>query len=1049
MIERIIHWSVTNRIFVLLCTVIMIGAGLFAIKNTPIDAIPDLSDVQVIIKTSYPGQSPQVVEDQVTYPLTSAMLSVPGASTVRGFSFFGDSYVYVIFDDKTDAYWARSRVLEYLSQVSGTLPDAAKPQIGPDATGVGWVYLYALVDRTGQHDLSQLRAIQDWFLKFELQTVPGVSEVASLGGMVKQYQVTVDPNKLRAYNIPLSHIQRAITQGNHIVGASVIEMAEAEYMVVTNGYIENLEDLAAIPLGLNAQGTPLQLRDVADIHLGPQMRRGIAELNGEGEVASGIIVMRSGGNAQQTIEGVKAKLKRLQASLPKGVEVVTVYDRSELISSAVNNLWSKLAEELLIVALVCAAFLFHLRSSLVAVISLPLGILMAFVIMYWQGINANIMSLGGIAIAIGAMTDGAIVLIENMHKHIERTPLTPENRWHIVAKSASEVGPALFFSLLIITVSFLPVFILEAQEGKMFAPLAYTKTFAMAASAGLAVTLIPVLMGYFIRGKILSEKRNPLNRVLVALYLPLLHKVLAYPKTTLMVFVLVAMVGFYPLTKLGTEFIPPLDEGDLMYMPTTYAGLSVGEARQILQQTDKLIYTVPEVLTVFGKIGRADTATDPAPLTMIETFIQFKPKNQWRTGLTTEQLRDELNQVVQFPGLSNAWVMPIKTRIDMLATGIKTPVGIKVAGGDLNVIQGIGQKIEKILGALPGTASVYAERVAGGRYIKVDINRDLAARYALNIADVQQVVATAIGGLNVSQSVEGLERYPINLRYPQDYRDSPEQLALLPIVTPSGQHIALADVAKVYIEDGAPGIKSENARINGWIYIDLDANTDIGGYVDRATQALANSLTLPVGYSLSWAGQYEYMQRAKQKLAYVVPLTLAIIIILLYLSFRRLAEVVMIMLTLPFALIGGLWLVYLLNFNLSVAVGVGFIALAGVAIEIGVLMVVYLNQSYQQIQSASPDSASPLNNKQLIQAIEQGAGMRIRPIVMTVATVILGLLPVMVGSGTGSEIMSRIAAPMVGGMFSALLLSLILVPVVYMLWQQFLTKSTKNKQPNT
>lgn len=1043
MIEAIIHWSVKNRFFVLLCSAIVVAWGLFAIKNTPVDAIPDLSDVQVIIKTSYPGQSPQVVEDQVTYPLTTAMLSVPGATTVRGFSFFGDSYVYVIFADKTDLYWARSRVLEYLSQVAANLPEAAKPQIGPDATGVGWVYLYALVDRSGLHDLSQLRSIQDWFLKFELQTVTGVSEVASIGGMVKQYQVNVDPDKLRAYGIPLSLIQTAIKQGNQEVGASVIEMAEAEYMVSATGYIKNVDDLGAIPLGLNAQGTPLQLRDVADIRLGPQMRRGIAELNGEGEVAGGVVVMRSGGNAQQTIAGVKTKLDSLKAGLPDGVEVVTVYDRSELITRAVDNLWSKLAEELLIVTLVCAAFLFHLRSSLVAVISLPMGILVAFIIMHWQGINANIMSLGGIAIAIGAMTDGAIVLIENMHKHIEKTPLTDKNRWQIVAKSASEVGPALFFSLLIITVSFLPVFILEAQEGKMFAPLAYTKTFAMAASAGLAITLIPVLMGYFIRGKIPNEQRNPLNRGLTALYLPVLKRALAWPKTTLVILLVLGLIGFYPLSKLGSEFIPPLDEGDLMYMPTTYAGLSIGKARELLQQTDKLIYTIPEVKNVFGKIGRADTATDPAPLTMVESFIQFKPKSEWRAGLTIEQLRHELDQAVQIPGVTNAWVMPIKTRIDMLATGIKTPVGIKIAGADIKVIQRIGQDIEKILTVMPGTASVYSERVAGGRYIKVDINREQAARYGLNISDVQQVVATAIGGMNVSQSVEGLERYPINLRYPQSYRDSPEQLALLPIVTKNGQRIALADVARVYIEDGPPGIKSENARINGWTYIDID-NIDVGTYVENASVLLADLLDLPSGYSISWAGQYEYMQRAKEKLSYVIPLTLAIIVILLYLNFRRFTEVAIILLTLPFALIGGIWLVYLLDFNLSVAVGVGFIALAGVAVEIGVLMLVYLNQSYAQLMAESEKSGTAPNKNELTDAILQGAGMRVRPIVMTVATVIFGLLPVIYGSGTGSEIMSRIAAPMVGGMVSALLLSLLLVPVVYMLWRQNLTKRNKN-----
>jgi Cu(I)/Ag(I) efflux system membrane protein CusA/SilA len=1035
MIERVIHWSINNRFFVLLATFIIIGLGLFALRNTPVDALPDLSDVQVIIKTSYPGQSPQVIEDQVTYPLTTAMLSVPGAKTVRGFSFFGDSFVYIIFDDKTDLYWARSRVMEYLSQVAPRLPSAAKPQLGPDATGVGWIYLYALIDRTGKHDLSQLRSIQDWFLKFELQTVPGVSEVASIGGMVKQYQIIVDPDKLRAYGIPLSLIQLAIKQGNQEVGASVIEMAEAEYMVSASGYIQSIQDLALIPLGINNKGTPLLLRDVADIRLGPQMRRGIAELNGEGEVAGGVVVMRFGENAQQTIAGVKQKLATLKDSLPEGVEVVTVYDRSDLITRAIENLWSKLGEELLIVALVCAVFLFHIRSSIVAVISLPIGILVSFIIMYWQGVNANIMSLGGIAIAIGAMTDGAIVMIENMHKHMEKTPLTNENRWQVVAKSASEVGPALFFSLLIITVSFLPVFILEAQEGRMFAPLAFTKTYAMAASAGLAITLVPVLMGYFIRGKIVSEKKNPLNRLLVAIYLPVLRLVLHYPKSTVLATVLIAVVGFYPINKLGSEFIPPLDEGDLMYMPTTYAGLSIGKAREILQQTDKLIATVPEVKHVFGKIGRAETATDPAPLTMIETFIKLKPRDQWRAGMTTEKLRGELDDLVQIPGLTNAWVMPIKTRIDMLATGIKTPVGIKVAGSDLAVIQRIGQDIEQILSQMPGTASVYSERVAGGRYIKVDIKRELASRYGLNISDVQQVISTAIGGMNVSESVEGLERYPINLRYPQSYRDSPEQLALLPIVTPSGQRIALADVAKIYIEDGPPGIKSENARINGWTYIDIQ-DIDVGSYVENATQKLSRELDLPTGYSLSWAGQYEYMQRAKYKQAYVLPLTLAIIVILLYLNFRNFAEVAIIIGTLPLALIGGVWLLYLEGFNLSVASGVGFIALAGVAAEIGVIMLVYLNQSYSELMKIHQKNNTLPSLDELVETVMQGAGLRIRPVMMTVATIMLGLLPVLYGSGTGSEVMSRIAAPMVGGMASALVLSLIIVPVVYLLWRK-------------
>ncbi|MBB1451497.1 efflux RND transporter permease subunit [Pseudoalteromonas sp. SG43-1] len=1035
MITAIIRWSVGNRFFVLLLTLILLGGGLFALKNTPVDALPDLSDVQVIIKTTYPGQAPQVVQDQVTFPLTTAMLSVPGAQTVRGFSFFGDSYVYVIFDEKTDLYWARSRVQEYLSQAANRLPDSATPELGPDATGVGWIYLYALIDKTNKHDISQLRSLQDWFLKFELQTVPGVSEVASVGGMVKQYQVNVEPDKLRAYGIPLSLIQTAIQQGNQEMGASVVEMAEAEYMVTSTGYIKSVADLEAIPLGVNANGTALQLRDVADIRVGPQMRRGIAELNGEGEVTGGIVIMRYGENAQKTIELVKAKLESLKKGLPEGVEIVPVYDRSNLINNAVDNLTSKLIEELIVVALVCVVFLFHVRSSLVAIITLPLGILTAFIIMYWQGINANIMSLGGIAIAIGAMTDGAIVMIENMHKHMEKTPLTNENRWEVVAKSASEVGPALFFSLLIITVSFMPVFILEAQEGRMFAPLAYTKTYAMAASAGLAITLVPVLMGYFIRGKVISEQKNPVNRLLVAAYRPLLNWVLKFPKMTLVLAVVVSVIGFYPVNKIGSEFIPPLDEGDLMYMPTTYPGLSVGKAREILQQTDKLIATVPEVKTVFGKVGRAETATDPAPLTMIETFIQLKPKNEWREGMTLEKLKKELDGLVKFPGLTNAWVMPIKTRIDMLATGIKTPVGIKVAGPKLSEIQKIGQQIEVLLKDVQGTASVYSERVAGGRYIKVDINREKAARYSLNISDIQQVVSTAIGGTNVTQTVEGQERYPVNLRYPQAYRDSPEELMLLPIVTPTGQRIALGDVANVFIEDGPPGIKSENARLNGWSFIDIDG-VDIGTYVEHAQQVLDKDLILPAGYSITWAGQYEYMQRAKDKLTYVLPLTLAIIIVLLYLNFRSFAEVTIIMATLPLAMIGGVWLMYLEGFNFSVAVGVGFIALAGVAVEIGVIMLVYLNQAYQEKCIEAEQADKPLSLVQLQQAIIEGAGLRVRPVMMTVATIIIGLLPVLYGTGTGSEVMSRIAAPMVGGMGSAIVLTLLVIPAVYLLWRK-------------
>lgn len=1035
MIKSVIRWSVSNRFFVLLATLILVGVGAFAVKNTPVDALPDLSDVQVIIKTSYPGQAPQVVEDQVTYPLTTAMLSVPGAKTVRGYSFFSDSYVYVIFDEDTDAYWARSRVLEYLSQVAPKLPSNARPQLGPDATGVGWVYLYALVDRTGNHNLSELRSMQDWFLKYELQTVEGVSEVAALGGMVKQYQVKVDPEKLRAFNIPLAHIQNAIQRGNREVGASVVEMAEAEYMVRASGYIDSVSDLESIPLGVDENGTPLLLKDVADVGVGPQMRRGIAELNGEGEAVGGIVVMRFGENAQKTIDGVKQKLEELKSGLPEGVDIVTVYDRSGLISDAVESLWKSVIEELAIVAFICVIFLFHVRSSLVAVISLPLGILTAFIVMYWQGINANIMSLGGIAIAIGAMLDGAIVMIENMHKHMEKTPLTAENRWRVVADSASEVGPALFFSLLIITVSFMPVFTLEAQEGRMFSPLAFTKTYAMAASAALAVTVIPVLMGYFIRGKVTPEGKNPLNRLLIAGYKPLLKGILKYPKTAVGGALVILAVGVWPIDKIGSEFIPDLDEGDLMYMPTTYPGLSIGKARELLQQTDKLIKTVPEVKTVFGKIGRADTATDPAPLTMVETFIQLKPKDQWRDGMTTEKLKKELDALVKFPGLTNAWVYPIKTRIDMLSTGIKTPVGIKVAGADLNEIQKIGQQLEAILDDVDGTASVYSERVAGGRYVKVDIKREQAARYGLNIEDVQQVVATAIGGMNVSETIEGLERYPINLRYPQDYRDSPEELKKLPLVTPNGQRISLADVADVYVELGPPAIKSENARLNGWTFVDIEG-VDVGTYVEKAMKVVEQELELPAGYSVTWSGQYEYMERAKEKLTYVIPLTLAIIIVLLYMNFRNVTEIAIILGTLPLALVGSIWLMYLLDYNFSVAVAVGFIALAGVTVEIGILMLTYLNQSYNEYEKSQLEHGKALTKEGLSLAVMEGAGLRVRPVMMTAVSTIAGLLPIMFSTGTGAEVVSRIAAPMVGGMISAVILTLLVLPAVYYLWRK-------------
>ena len=1035
MIASVINWSVQNRFLVMLAAVLLTGFGLYSVSKTPVDALPDLSDVQVIVKTSYPGQAPQVVEDQVTYPLTTAMLSVPGAVTVRGYSFFGDSYVYIIFDEDTDMYWARSRVLEYLSQVIPSLPESARPQLGPDATGVGWVYLYALVDRTGNNDLSQLTTLQNWFLKYELQTVPGVSEVSTVGGMVKQYQVKVNPEKLRAFGIPLSHIQNSIKRGNKEIGASVIEVAEAEYIVRSTGYIQSREDLLSIPLGLDVNGTPVLMRDVASVELGPQARRGVVELNGNGETIGGIVVMRFGENAQETINGVKAKLEELQSSLPEGVEVVTVYDRSGLIERAVNNLGFKLLEEFFVVAVVCMIFLFHVRSSLVAIISLPVGILTAFIVMYFQGINANIMSLGGIAIAIGAMIDGAIVLIENMHKHMERTPLTPENRWEIVARSASEVGPALFFSLLIITVSFVPVFALEAQEGRMFAPLAFTKTYAMAASAALAVTLVPVLMGYFIRGKVLPEHKNPINRLLVAVYMPALKLVLRFPLATVLASVLVLVVGLWPATKIGSEFIPNLDEGDLMYMPTTYPAISIAEARRLIQQTDKLIATVPEVKTVFGKVGRADTATDPAPLTMVETFIQLKPKDQWRDGMTTDKLKQELNSLIRFPGVTNAWVMPIKTRIDMLATGIKTPVGIKVAGPDLSVIQRIGKRLEEILEKVPGTSSVYSERVAGGRYIKVDIDRERAARYGLNIDDVQQVVASAIGGINVAQTIEGLERFPVNLRYPEDYRDSPEKLKQLPVVTESGQRISLADVADIRVEDGPPSIKSENARLNGWSYVDIEG-VDIGTYVQQAQAAVKEELDLPAGYSVNWSGQYEYMLRAKQKLTLVVPVTLVVIVLLLFLNFGRFAEVGIILVTLPFALVGAFWLMYLLGYNFSVAVGVGFIALAGVAVEIGVIMLVYLNQSYESMLETCEKSGLKPRRETLRHAVLHGAGMRVRPIMMTAAAIIGGLVPVMMGGGTGSEVMGRIAAPMIGGMISAVILALLVIPVGYYLWRR-------------
>jgi len=963
------------------------------------------------------------------------MLAVPGAVTVRGYSMFGDSFVYVIFEDGTDLYWARSRVLEYLSQISPSLPEAARPALGPDATGVGWVYEYALVDRTGQHDLAQLRSLQDWFLKFELQTVEGVSEVATIGGMVKQYQVVLDPTRARAYGLSIAEVKQAIQRANQEVGGSVIELAEAEYMVRSRGYLQGIEDLELVPLGVSDNGTPILLSDVAEIRLGPQIRRGIAELNGEGEVVGGVIIMRFGGNALATIAAVKEKLTMLEASLPAGVEIVETYDRSELIKSAVTNLEHKLVEEFIVVAIVTAIFLFHLRSSLVIIISLPIGILAAFAIMRTQGINANIMSLGGIAIAIGAMVDAAIVMVENVHKHMEKTKITDSNRWEVIQKASVEVGPPLFFSLLIITFSFLPVFALEAQEGRMFAPLAYTKTYAMAASAGLAITLVPVLMGYFIRGHILPEHKNPINRGLITAYRPFVNLVMRHPVKILVASLVIAISGAWPLMQLGSEFMPELDEGTLLYMPSTFPGVSVGEAAEILQQTNKLIRTVPEVATVFGKIGRADTATDPAPLSMIETTIQLKPESEWRPGMTTDKLIEQLDAVVQLPGITNAWVMPIKNRIDMLATGIKTPVGIKVAGPDLNVIQEIGQRIEQVIEPIPGTVSVFSERTAGGRYIDIDIDRKAAARFGLNVADVQEVVAAAIGGINVTETVEGLERYPVNLRYPREARDSVADIRQLPIVTPTGAHVPLGAVAKVAVIDGPPMLKSENARLNGWTYIDIKGR-DLGSYVAEAQQAVAEKVELPPGYSLTWSGQFEYMERAMERMQLVVPVTLVIIFLLLYLAFQRVGEAILIMATLPFALIGGLWLLYLLDYNLSVAVGVGFIALAGVAAETGVVMLVYLDQALKARREVAATEGRPVTVKELSDAVIEGALLRVRPKIMTVTAIIAGLLPIMWGTGTGSEIMRRIAAPMVGGMVSATLLTLVVIPAAFLVWKR-------------
>ena len=1032
MIARCIRWSVDNRVLVLLASMLLTVMGLWSASKTPLDALPDLSDVQVIVRTSWPGQSPQLIENQVTYPLTTTMLSVPGAKTVRGYSFFGDSYVYIIFEDGTDQYWARSRVLEYLSQAQARLPAQAKAVLGPDATGVGWVYEYALVDSSGKHDLSQLRTLQDWFLKYELKTVENVAEVASIGGMVRQYQVVLDPERLRAYNITHAQVIDAIGQSNQEAGGSVVELAEAEYMVRTNGYLRGIADFKLIPVATSAAGIPVYLGDLARIQIGPEMRRGLAELNGEGEVVGGVIIMRSGRNALTTIDAVKAKLRNLQASLPPGVEIVSVYDRSELINRAVQNLSTKLLEEFLVVAVVCAFFLFHLRSALVAVISLPLGILAAFIIMRMQGINANIMSLGGIAIAIGAMVDAAIVMVENAHKHLEawrheHAGVEPdsESRWRVITESAVEVGPALFFSLLIITLSFVPVFSLQAQEGRLFAPLAFTKTYAMAAAAGLAITLIPVLMGYFLRGRLPNERENPINRGLIRAYEPMLAMVLKRPVATLLVAGFVVLLSLWPLSQLGGEFMPPLDEGDMLYMPTALPGLSIAKASQLLQQTDRLIKTVPEVDSVFGKAGRADTATDPAPLEMFETTIRFKPREQWRAGMTPDLLVEELDRVVSIPGLSNIWVPPIRNRIDMLATGIKSPVGVKVSGASLAVIDRVAADIEQALKTVPGVSSVFAERLSGARYIDVDIHRQQAARYGLSMTDVQSIVSSAIGGANIGETVDGLQRFPINVRYPRDSRDSLASLQNLPIVTASGAQIRLADVATLRIVDGPPMLRSENARLSGWIYVDVRGR-DLRSAVNAMQKVVADRVQLPPAYAISWSGQFEFLERASARLMWVVPATLIIIFVLLYMTFRRFDEALLIMLTIPCALAGGVWLLLLLGHHVSVASGVGFIALAGVAAEFGVIMLLYLKQAWQRRVSQGLSSKADL-----LDAIHEGALLRVRPKAMTVAVIIAGLLPIMWGSAAGSEVMQRIAAPLIGGMITAPLLSLLVVPVAF------------------
>ncbi len=1047
MIKKIIEFSIRDRLLILIGTAIIAAAGLWTLQNTPLDAIPDLSDVQVIIYTKYPGQSPQVVEDQVTYPLTTAMLQVPKSKVVRGYSFFGLSFVYIIFEDGTDMYWARSRVLESLNYVGSSLPAGVTPSLGPDATGVGWVYEYALVDRTGRHDLAQLRSIQDWYLRYPLQTVEGVAEVASIGGFVKQYQVEVDPDKLAAYNIPIQKVKMAIQRSNRDVGGRLIEMAETEYMVRGQGYIKSIDDLKEIPLKTDGSGTPIRLADVANIKLGPELRRGLVELDGQGEVAGGIVIMRYGENALATIERVRARLEELKKGLPEGVEIVPTYDRGSLIERAIENLKGKLIEESIVVSVVCIVFLLHFRSALVAIATLPMGILLAFIIMKLQGINANIMSLGGIAIAIGAMVDGAIVMIENAHKHIEMAAergeeITAENRWRIMGEAAGEVGPALFFSLLIITLSFLPIFTLQAQEGRLFSPLAFTKTYAMASAALLSITLVPVLMGYFIRGRIIPEKKNPVNRFFQVIHGPALRFCIKFRWIVILLSLVLVVVTWFPFSQLGSEFMPPLDEGDILYMPSTFPGISITKAKEILQQTDKILKTFPEVETVFGKVGRAETATDPAPLSMIETIVRLKPRDQWPDpDKTTRELMKEMDRELRLPGLANAWTMPIITRIDMLSTGIKTPIGIKVSGPDLNVLGKVALDIENIMKTLPETVSAYGDRAVGGYFLDIAINRKAAARYGLTVGDIQDVIMTAIGGMKVSQTIEGLERYPINLRYPRDFRDNPEKIARTLVPTASGNQIPLSEVADIRLSRGAPVVKSENARPNAWVYVDI-STADIGGFVKKAKQVIDEQLDLPAGYTLSWSGQFEYMERAQQRLRIVVPFTLVLIFLLLYFNFRNLAEPIIVMLSIPFALVGGIWLIWFMKFNISVAIVVGFIALAGVAAEIGVLVLTFIDHELEKERERK--GGERLGGGEIMKAVYTGTSERVRPIAMTSTAIIAGLLPILYGTGTGSQVMQRIAAPMVGGMVTTTLLCLLVLPLIYGVYLQICQRMHKS-----